>query len=274
MAPGKKRSAAQVEAFRRARSSSPAIVPDFEGALAQCQNELAEAMSEIETLTSELSDAQDECTRLLKLQDSSKETICDLKSQVHAAKQHQQDTYQELRNERRVRQRVAKCKAALDEEIAKLKGSQVEEIKNLEKKSVISSQRFSSIVTANEHLQNELSTAMSQFTSELDLVHQQLKFTRSELSGSKAENYSLKCKAACAAQSREKVIQKTKEKVTKERTTFYLLQKGVFSQETQNLVCVLVQANVSYKNIMHVIESVLAAAGITAVGRISPQSVS
>ena len=62
--------------------------------------------------------------------------------------------------------------------------------------------------------------------------------------------------------------------VTKERTTFYLLKKGVFSQDTRNLVRILVQANVSYKNITHVIESVLATAGITAVGHISPQSVS
>ena len=123
-------------------------------------------------------------------------------------------------------------------------------------------------------MQNELSTTISKFASELDLVRQKLKFTKSELSGSKTEIYSLKLKATRAAQSRAKIIQKTKDKVTKERTTFYLLQKGVFSQETRNLVRVLVQANVSYKNITHVIESVLAAAGITAVGRISPRSVS
>jgi len=274
MPPRSKKSPAQLEALKRARSSSPAIVTDFEGALAKCQNQLAEAMSEIETLTSELSKAQNECTRLVKLQDKSKETIHDLKSQVLAAKRHQQDTYQELHNEQRVHQRVTKCKAVLDKEIAKLKASQVEEIKDLEKKSAISSERLSNIVTANEHLQNELSTAISQFTSELDLVRQKLKFTRSELSGSKTEIYSLKCKAIRASQSRAKIIQKTRDKVTKERTTFYLLQKGVFSQETRNLVRVLVQANVSYKNIMHVIESVLATAGITAVGCISPRSVS
>ena len=269
-----KKSSAQLEALKRARSNSPAIMTDFEGALAKCQNELAEAKSEIETLASELSEAQNECTRLLQLQDRSKETINDLKSQVLAAKQHQQDTYRELCNERRVHQRATKRKAVLDEEIAKLKTSQVEKIKDLEKESAISSERFNSIVAANQHLQNELSTTISKFASELDLVCQKLKFTKSELSGSKTEIYSLKLKATRAAQSRAKIIQKTKDKVTKERTTFYLLQKGVFSQETQNLVRVLVQANVSYKNITHVIESVLAAAGITAVGRISPWSVS
>jgi len=207
MPPKSKKSPAQLEALKRAHSSSPAIVTDFEGALAKCQNQLAEAMSEIETLTSELSKAQMNVLAC-ELQDKSKETIHDLKSQVLAAKRHQQDTYQELRNERRVHQRVTKCKAVLDKEIAKLKASQVEEIKDLEKKSAISSERLSNIVTANEHLQNELSTAISQFTSELDLVHQKLKFTRSELSGSKTEIYSLKCKAIHASQSRAKIIQK------------------------------------------------------------------
>jgi predicted nucleic acid-binding Zn-ribbon protein len=86
MAPRPKKSSAQLEALKRARSSSPAIITDFEGALYKCQNELAEAKSEIETLTSELSKAQNECTRLLQLQDRSKETIHDLKSQVRAAK--------------------------------------------------------------------------------------------------------------------------------------------------------------------------------------------
>ena len=69
-------------------------------------------------------------------------------------------------------------------------------------------------------------------------------------------------------------LSKKPETVTKERTTFYLLKKGVFSQDTRNLVRILVHANVSYKNITHVIESVLATAGITAVGHISPRSVS
>jgi hypothetical protein len=73
--PPKKQSAAQVEAFDRARSSSPAIVTDFEGALAKCQAELSGATSKIETLAFELSNAQKECTRLLKLHESSKETI-------------------------------------------------------------------------------------------------------------------------------------------------------------------------------------------------------
>ena len=75
--PPKKWSAARLEALNSARSSSPAIVTDFEGALAKCQTELSGATSKIEALASELSNAQNECTRLLKLHESSKETICE-----------------------------------------------------------------------------------------------------------------------------------------------------------------------------------------------------
>ena len=55
--------------------------------------------------------------------------------------------------------------------------------------------------------------------------------------------------------------------------TFFLLKKGVYSEETQNLVCIFVEANVSYVHIMGVIEAVLAAAGIKAVGSLSARTI-
>jgi hypothetical protein len=51
------------------------------------------------------------------------------------------------------------------------------------------------------------------------------------------------------------------------------LKKGVYSEQTRNLVRILVQAGVSAKNIMGVIKAVLGIAGITTVGNISPRTV-
>ena len=73
---------------------------------------------------------------------------------------------------------------------------------------------------------------MSKFSSDLELVHQKLKFTCSELSESRTKFYELKCKALHAAEARERVIQPTKAKVTKEGTTLYLLKKGAYSKDT------------------------------------------
>lgn len=53
-----------------------------------------------------------------------------------------------------------------------------------------------------------------------------------------------------------------KHKITQEHKTLHLLKKGVYSEETCNVVWILIAANVSSVYIIYVIESVLAAAGI------------
>ncbi|KAF8806328.1 hypothetical protein BYT27DRAFT_7103258, partial [Phlegmacium glaucopus] len=72
---------------------------------------------------------------------------------------------------------------------------------------------------------------------------------------------------------KENAVQKARSQVLLEKSTLYLLKKGVYSEQTQNLVCILVQAGVSAKNIMGVIKAVLGIAGITTVGNISPYTV-
>ncbi|KAF8801495.1 hypothetical protein BYT27DRAFT_7235736 [Phlegmacium glaucopus] len=71
----------------------------------------------------------------------------------------------------------------------------------------------------------------------------------------------------------ENAVQKARSQVLLEKSTLYLLKKGVYSEQTRNLVCILVQAGVSAKNIMGVIKAVLGIAGITTVGNISPHTV-
>ena len=62
--------------------------------------------------------------------------------------------------------------------------------------------------------------------------------------------------------------------MNKEKSTFFLLKKGSYSEETQNLVHILVKANVSNVHIMGVIEAVLAVAGIKAIGHLSARTIS
>ena len=51
------------------------------------------------------------------------------------------------------------------------------------------------------------------------------------------------------------------------------MKKDVYLEETQNLVRILVEANVSNVYIMGVIKAVLAAAGIKAVGHLSARTI-
>ena len=275
--PPKRGAAAKATNLQKAREASPANKPDLESALSHAQHDLDAAQSKVDSLVLELEQAKTKQTETAIQLDKARDKIKNLESQVNAVTQKQKNIYQDLRAERRARQCAVKRKKVLDDKVSELKTDQVEkikQIKELEKKNKITSQWVGDILVANEHLQSKLPTMMSKFSSDLELVHQKLKFTHSELSESRTKVYDLKRKALRAAEARERVIQRTKAKVTKERTTLYLLKKGAYSEDTRNLVRILIQANVSAKNIMYVIESVLATAGITAVGHISPRSVS
>lgn len=274
--PPKKRTAAQLQQLKNAQSNSPVIRTDFEAALACCQIELTKATTEIDTLKSGLAQAQLECSRLVSLQENSAEKICDLKAKVIAAKNHQKDTYRELRNERRARQHAVKRKSALDEKIAELKIEQHKKLKAMkeaEKEKSLATDHVAKVIKANQHLQNEIACILQKCESQLQLSHEKLKQTQVKLKGSKSEIYNLKRKIGRAVQTKENAVKKVKAKVLKESTTLYLLKKGVYSDETRNLIRILVEANVSNENIMGVIEAVLAAAGITAVGRVSARTV-
>lgn len=276
MAP-KKSTASRKLNLQKSQELSSANSSDLGGNLTQALDDLASAQSKIAALMLEVEQANLKQAESAILLDKAQDKIKHLESEVKSAQEKQKDTYRSLRNERRTRQRAVKRKEVLDDKVAELQRDQIEkikEMKELQKKDGLTSQQVNNVMEANRHLQNELSNMMTTFSAELELTRQNLKLTKKELKGSKAEIYNLKRKSVRAAQTRENVIKKTKAKITKERTTLYLLNKGVYSQETRNLVRILVQANVSNQNIMHVIESVLAAAGITAVGRITPRSVS
>jgi peptidoglycan hydrolase CwlO-like protein len=86
---GKKRSVSQQIQLQQARENSPANKTDFEAALASCQDELAEALSEIESLKSELDREREKNAKLTKLLDDSQEKIRNLSSRILLAENHQ-----------------------------------------------------------------------------------------------------------------------------------------------------------------------------------------
>jgi len=71
----------------------------------------------------------------------------------------------------------------------------------------------------------------------------------------------------------ERAIAATKAKIEKEKSIFHLMKKGVFTNETRNLVQILVRAGCSRNYINEVIVAVLKSAGVDVVGSISRTSV-
>jgi chromosome segregation ATPase len=207
----------------------------------------------------------EQCSKFSELLDNAHKYIEELESELKAEKAHSKDIYHELRNECRAQQCASKQKDVLKDRISGLVESKqkiMEEVKELQKHSA---QHVDVLEADNECLQRELSSSLECYTKELACTREKLKLSRTALTGSKSEVYNLKQKCARAAAVKKSAVKKARSQVLKEKTTFYLLKKGVYSKETRNLVHILVQANVSAKNIMAVIKAVLAAAGITAV---------
>ncbi|KAF8805344.1 hypothetical protein BYT27DRAFT_7023033, partial [Phlegmacium glaucopus] len=199
-----------------------------------------------------------------------------LRSALEVEKDCYKDLYCQLQNECHAWQRASKGKAVLKEMVAELveyKQKIMKEAKELQKHSALDAQYVDVLKSDNEHLQKELSSNSEHYAKELAYTCEKLKSSQSALKGSKSEVYNLKRKCARAIAVKENAVQKARSQVLLEKSTLYLLKKGVYSEQTQNLVRILVQAGVSAKNIMGVIKAVLGIAGITTVGNISPHTV-
>src|SRR6266545_4510005 len=72
---------------------------------------------------------------------------------------------------------------------------------------------------------------------------------------------------------KEQAIVLVKAKLLKEKSVHHLMNKGVFTEETRNVVRLLVRAGCSWNYINEVISAVLHSAGIDTIGTVSRPSV-
>ena len=119
----------------------------------------------------------------------------------------------------------------------------------------------------------ELSDSMACWTSQLDKTWSRLEMANSKLAALQKEASHLQKSVACASGVKYHAVAAAKAKVKKEISMHHLMNKGVFTEETRNVVQLLVKAGCSRKYVNEVISSVLQSAGITPVGTISSPTV-
>jgi len=78
---------------------------------------------------------------------------------------------------------------------------------------------------------------------------------------------------ARASGVKDRAVAAAKAKVKEEMSTHHLMNKGIYTEETQNVVRLLVKAGCSRKFVGEVLSVTLQSAGITTVGTISPTTV-
>ncbi|KAF8809247.1 hypothetical protein BYT27DRAFT_7254757 [Phlegmacium glaucopus] len=225
-----------------AASALASASANFESTVIQYQQQLADMEAQITSLEVELEKSHEQCSqsfwRMLKNILSSQDLHLKVEKDCY------KDLYCQLQNECRARQCASKGKAVLKGMVAELveyKQKIMKEAKELQKHSAVDAQYVDVLKSDNEHLQKELSSNSEHYAKELAYTCEKLKSSQSALKGSKSEVYNLKRKCARAIAVKENAVQKARSQVLLEKSTLYLLKKGVYSEQTQNLVRILHQ---------------------------------
>jgi len=125
----------------------------------------------------------------------------------------------------------------------------------------------------NEHLQSELSQSIGNWTSRLEFLKTKLHISDTKLKVAQKDISWLHKVCHRATGVKERAMERTKAKVLQQKSVHHLMKKGVFTEETRNLVCLLARAGCSGNYINEVIVAVLQSADISTIGQISRPSV-
>ena len=161
----------------------------------------------------------------------------------------------------------------LEAQIDVLKKADAKLSAQLSHESQDSKRAIDSLLKVNEHLQSELSQSIGNWTARLEFLKTKLHMSDTKLKDAQRDNSRLHKVCHRATGVKERAIERAKAKVSHKKSVHYLMKKGVFTEETRNLVRLLARAGCSGNYINEVVVAVLQSAGIETVGRISRPSV-
>jgi hypothetical protein len=126
----------------------------------------------------------------------------------------------------------------------------------------------------NATLKNELSQTLQRCKAEISESRNTVLALTKKLGQSKALSKALsKCQARARA-VKENAVRKAREVALKEKSVHRLIRKGTYTEETRNLVRLLVQCGCSQDSVNKMIHAVLRVAGVSMIGKINRRSVS
>ena len=237
-------------------------------------NRLQVANSRIEELEQLLAQKDAECFRLQS--DLEKLTQKLQKNQDSSAlwQAKHKETYHELRMQRQTTKRGKDKLVQLQKQIEILQTAEKEVSKQLLRESHESSQAIILLKEENKVLHKDLSLSMARWTSQLERTHAKLAASTSDLRTLREKASKLRKTVIHSKEQKERAIVSVRKKISDQQSVHHLMHKGVFTEETRNVVRLLVKAGCSRNYISEVISTVLKYAGITTVGKISRPSIS
>ena len=214
------------------------------------------ATEQIQLLEQQLADKEKVCNGLQDNLNASQDLVNMLRTEILSLKAKNSDIYHQLRIERQCCKRVSLKNGSMISQIALLKKADAASSKGLKDSSHI----IEKILKTNE---NQTEAIKSKLISS-DI---RLKNAQKEVSNLRKSYHR-------ATKTKNHAVETAKAKVMQQKSVHHLANKGVFTEDTRNLVRLLFQAGCSANHISKIITAVLGAAGITTVGSISRTSVS
>ena len=236
-------------------------------------DQLQEALARNKELEQQLSLKSLECESLHSELETFRQKCTQLTDEVFHWRSKQEATYHSLRMERQTAKRGSAKIARLEQQKEILVNAEKNVSACLSERSKNSEQALSLLKKANNGLQMELSDSMARWKSQLDKSQSKLETANSKLSTLQKEASRLRKSVTRASGVKDRAVAAAKAKVKQETSTHHLMNKGVFTEETRNVVRLLVKAGCSRKYVNEVISSVLQSAGINPVGSISRTTV-
>ena len=236
-------------------------------------DQLQEALASNKELQQQLSQKSLECESLHSELETFRQKCTQLTDEVFHWRSKQEATYHSLRMERQTAKRGSAKIDHLEQQKEILVNAEKKVSACLSERSKNSEQALLLLEKANNGLQMELSHSMACWTSQLDKARSKLEIANFKHAALQKEASHLRKSVARASGVKDRAVAAAKAKVKEEMSTHHLMNKGIYTEETRNVVRLLVKAGCSRKFVGEVLSVTLQSAGITTVGTISPTTV-
>ena len=266
----------QLKAAREIKLERETIVKS-DTTLDNLQSSFRESKAYTIQLKQQLADQVQICTDLQYKLNTSHDLINTLHDEILSLKSKNSDIYHQLRMERQRHKRAISKHGSMASQILLLKKADAISSARLSKGLRDSADTITNLLKMNENLRTELSQSDTTWSSRMEASTEatksklissdtRLKKAQKEISKLRKEFYR-------ATQVKERAVETAKAKVIRQKSVHHLSHKGIFKEETRNLVRLLSQSGCSANRINDIISAILNTVGITMVGSISCRSV-
>ena len=261
---------------RQAKLEKEAVV-ESDTALNNLQSSFRESKAYAIQLEQQLTEQVQICTDLQNKLNTSHDLINTLHNEILSLKSKNSDIHHQLRMERQRHKRTTSKHGSMASQILLLRKADAISSAQLSKGLRDSADTITNLLKMNEDLRTELSQSDTTWSSRMEASTEtaKSKLISSDTRLKKAQKDISKLRKGFhrATQVKERAIETAKAKIIRQKSVHHLSHKGIFKEETRNLVRLLSQSGCSANCINDIISAVLNTVGITMVGSISRRSV-